>query len=265
MATSTERKACEKFLKLNEGRDTGTLAHLKILIQRVNVNGQVKARFKVHEDFVKLAGKAYFLDIVMEKFDMRNVNDEPNHPLIPAYIKQVHKEKKTNVASGVMDYLMKSLFIHIVATVWNAGNNKATDLQKENEVKNLKELIKGLGANKTEHSIISISKAAPVIMDVVSNFDDMLNMKKTNTSHKKRSDEDDLNAILKILRKSGIWNYKEGRSLHGFKGINRSPFIFDKPLFHRTLNNIINRLQRDLPIIEENEEEDYGEDVDDHH
>ena len=58
------------------------------------------------------------------------------------------------------------------------GNNKATDLQKENEVKALKELIKGLGANKTEQSIIAVSKATPVIIDAASNFDSMLQLKK---------------------------------------------------------------------------------------
>jgi hypothetical protein len=36
-----------------------------------------------------------------------------------------------------------------------AGKKKAADLQIENEAKLLKDLIRGLGANKTENSIIS--------------------------------------------------------------------------------------------------------------
>ncbi|XP_052089483.1 uncharacterized protein LOC127726061 isoform X3 [Mytilus californianus] len=39
-------KLCKRFLKLGNSRDQGTLANLKILIQRSNVNGKVKSRFK---------------------------------------------------------------------------------------------------------------------------------------------------------------------------------------------------------------------------
>jgi len=78
-----------------------------------------------------------------------------------------------------------------------AGKNKAADLQKENEVKLLKDLIRGLGANKTENSIISISKAAPIISDISQNFDNMLGMKKYKTNHKKRSSAEDIGILLK--------------------------------------------------------------------
>ncbi|XP_062598648.1 uncharacterized protein LOC134260084 [Saccostrea cucullata] len=40
-------KLCKKFLKLNKATDKATLAHLKVVIQRSNVNGKVKVRFKV--------------------------------------------------------------------------------------------------------------------------------------------------------------------------------------------------------------------------
>jgi hypothetical protein len=43
------------------------------------------------------------------------------------------------------------------------GKNKAADMQKENQVKELKDLIRGLGSNKTENSIVRLSKAYPVI------------------------------------------------------------------------------------------------------
>lgn len=56
---------------------------------------------------------------------------------------------------------------------------------KKNEVKLLKDLIRGLGANKAENSIVAISKAAPVIQQIVQNYDNMLLIKKINTKHKK--------------------------------------------------------------------------------
>jgi hypothetical protein len=55
-----------------------------------------------------------------------------------------------------------------------AFQNKAADFQKENQVLVLKEFIGSLGSNKTEHAIITESKAAPVIQDIVSNVDPMI-------------------------------------------------------------------------------------------
>ena len=57
-----------------------------------------------------------------------------------------------------------------------AFQNKAADFQKENQVLVLKELIGSLSSNKTEHAIITVSKAAPVIQDIVNNVDQMVNV-----------------------------------------------------------------------------------------
>ena len=80
------------------------------------------------------------------------------------------------------------------------GKNKASDMQKENQVKEIKDFIKGLGANKTENSIVKLSKAAPVINDIVVNIDGHLNYKDIKSSHKSRSEEEDLQNILLVLR-----------------------------------------------------------------
>ncbi|XP_014667743.1 PREDICTED: LOW QUALITY PROTEIN: uncharacterized protein LOC106809250 [Priapulus caudatus] len=384
-------KACKRFLKLDKSRDKGTLGHLKMAIQRVNVNGQVKSRFKAHDDFTKLVGKAYFLDYLMDFFKMEDIDDEPHHSDIPSNIKLVHKEKKAAVASSVMDKLLDSILnqfdmqdgedpaskkmhiqvfyrnvmitdfvsavtmdvcfdlsinvqvftikiaegnlnigctvlpisglpimvrrvadkvdpvddlsnyvlqylqwyfimIHLsdaihegdvirtnvilkemipffyshsylskyfvecvdyilktevllppaigmrvraasfVSTHGGNGNNKPTDLQKENEVKMIKELIKGLGSNKTEQSIIAVSKAAPVMMDICANFDKMLQTPKHGTTHKKRPADEDLQTLLRTLKTVNIWG-NACRTLHAFKGIARSPFKFDKTSF----------------------------------
>ena len=45
-------------MKKQSGRNVGTLAYIKSLIQRANVNGNVKSRFKAHEDFTILVGRA---------------------------------------------------------------------------------------------------------------------------------------------------------------------------------------------------------------
>ncbi|XP_033729394.1 uncharacterized protein LOC117318526 [Pecten maximus] len=394
--------------------NSNTIAHLKAVIQRVNVNGQVKARFKAHEDFIKLVGCAYFLDFVMGKFGMKDQKDEPCHPIIPENITRVHTGRKSLVASAVIDFILDAILIEcdmqdkpdpaqdivqmkvsignnttevvssvvqgqvyidllvndnpsritipesslnegrtiIVANLplviqrirpvkppqdelenyathflqWyfviiqmtdaihegdvirtnvilkhmipffyshsvlskylvecidyvmktevvlspefgmrvragsfvnchgGVGKNKATDMQNENEVKALKELIKGLGSNKTEQSIIAVCKAMPSILDVVSKFDTMVSVGTISTTHKKRSYEEDLDAVLKVVKKAGIWQ-NASRSLAGFKAISKSPFAFNKPLFKRTVRNIIDRLQRDLPPVPDDDDE----------
>jgi uncharacterized membrane protein len=50
----------------------------------------------------------------------------------------------------------------------------------------LKELIGSLGSNKTEHAIITVSIAAPVIQDIVNNVDQMVNAESKQSSHKKK-------------------------------------------------------------------------------
>jgi hypothetical protein len=57
--------------------------------------------------------------------------------------------------------------IKFVSQRTKAFQNKEADFQKENhQVLVLKELIGSLGSNKTEHAIITVSKAAPVIQDM---------------------------------------------------------------------------------------------------
>ncbi|KAH3718367.1 hypothetical protein DPMN_061170 [Dreissena polymorpha] len=67
------------------------------------------------------------------------------------------------------------------------AKNKAADMQKENQVNEMKELFKGLGSNKNEHSIETISKAYPVVNDIVSHIDLQISNKEVKSSHKSRS------------------------------------------------------------------------------
>lgn len=85
-----------------------------------------------------------------------------------------------------------------------AGKNKVADLHKENQVKSLKDLIKGLGANKTEKSIVAVPKALPTINidTIVKNFDCMVNENTVKTTHKTRSRDSDIKCLLQKLQ---IW------------------------------------------------------------
>ena len=69
-----------------------------------------------------------------------------------------------------------------------------------------------MGSNKTEHAIITISKVAPVIEDIVHNFDQMVNVKNKQSSRKKKSFEEDVRVILKELVKLDPWTENDGRA-----------------------------------------------------
>ncbi|OWF53876.1 hypothetical protein KP79_PYT00396 [Mizuhopecten yessoensis] len=130
------------------------------------------------------------------------------------------------------------------------------DLQKENQVKELKELIKGLGANKTENAIVNVCSAAPVINDVVANLDYQLNYKNIQTSHKKRSDEEDLKVLLQELQHIKPRRYTPGRKLERYSNIKANVYSHLEPMrqiFTIAVNDTIQRLQRNLHADEDQE------------
>ncbi|XP_076090697.1 uncharacterized protein LOC143062794 [Mytilus galloprovincialis] len=149
-----------------------------------------------------------------------------------------------------------SSFVNITG---RKGENKAADLQKENQVMVLKDLIRGLGSNKTENSIVTISKAAPVVKQICENVDNMLGVIDKKTRHKKRSVEDDVKQIIKELQPLKPWVKQTGRQLYCFKDIKRSPFSFNRTEFETSVTRTINRLKRDLPPLQNEGDEDEDE------
>ena len=103
------------------------------------------------------------------------------------------------------------------------GRNKPADIEKENQVKILKDMIRGLGSNKTEEAIVKISKAAPVIEAVTEKFDEQAGVTKVRTSHKMRSLDDDLSVVGKKLREIRPFHSQNGRRIPSFVNIASSP------------------------------------------
>ncbi|KAL4220322.1 hypothetical protein ACF0H5_020729 [Mactra antiquata] len=102
---------CKKFFNVKMSRDLGTLSNLKVLISRTNVNGNVKSRYKAHEDFLTTCGTRYFLLYIMNKFKMTAFTDEPKHPAIKQSIKTWTNEPKKKIFQQIMDEIIKDLFI----------------------------------------------------------------------------------------------------------------------------------------------------------
>ncbi|XP_052216225.1 uncharacterized protein LOC127868952 [Dreissena polymorpha] len=397
-------KLCKKFLDFGKARDPGTLANLKIAIQRVNVNGNVKSRFKAHEDFIITCGTSYLYSYILSKFNMETLEDFPKHPAIKESINMWTVEPKRKVFNKIMDEVLSDLFIpfeveepdeRVTITVQNQkfevavehsamlkipliinnarytvavsttdirkgvtvqvggvalnlksshedgdntlktyavnflqwyfsviqmkdairegdmrrvnitlkhmvpffyshsvlskymvecidyilktehtlspymslkvraatfvnpkgrkGKNKAADMQKENEVKYLKNLIRSLGANKTEKSIVGITKAGPVMLEIAENFDEMTGSKTVKTTHKLKSKEIDIEVLTNKLVGLRLWDQDKPSMLPD--SLSKSPFAFDRKVFKTTVMSKIQRLLMDVPTVENDNDE----------
>ena len=64
------------------------------------------------------------------------------------------------------------------------GHNKPADLQQENNIKAVKNVVKGLGAGQTDTALVRASEAAPSINSINENFKLSLGMNSATTSKK---------------------------------------------------------------------------------
>lgn len=64
-----------------------------------------------------------------------------------------------------------------------AGKNKPADMEKENQIKFLKDLIRDLGKGKTEAAVVNISRAEPVFRDLSLTFDEIVGLQTPSSKH----------------------------------------------------------------------------------
>ena len=81
-------------MKKQSGRNVGTLAYIKSLIQRANVNGNAKGRFKAHEDFTILVGRAILCHLLLEHFAMETTDNNPKKKMQSASLLILHRNQK---------------------------------------------------------------------------------------------------------------------------------------------------------------------------
>ncbi|VDI22228.1 Hypothetical predicted protein [Mytilus galloprovincialis] len=144
------------------------------------------------------------------------------------------------------------------------GNNVEADLVQEHSVRNQKDLIRGLGANKTENAISSVTAAAPIITSICRNFDSQHDITKKGNRHTKHISEEDVNILKKSLRKLRPFKVTTGRKCRSFNHITNSPAgRVDVNKMEIDINRIVERLGRGLAQNDDNEDEDDDDDDDD--
>lgn len=110
-------------------------------------------------------------------------------------------------------------------TNWTGGQGKniEIDLMQENSNCCQKNLIKSMGANKTEKAILRASRASGGIKEITENIDKQLNITSNSAVHTHKSSQMDEHIILADLRDLRPFNVHIGRVHKSFPNIHKDP------------------------------------------
>lgn len=90
-------------------------------------------------------------------------------------------------------------------------------MQQENNIKQVKNVIRSLGASKTDKAMERSSKAAPVICELVSDLESSLGIT-TNSKRNKKSSVEDLSVLFEKMRHLRPFKVHVNRALPAFSG-----------------------------------------------
>ena len=80
----------------------------------------------------------------------------------------------------------------------------------------MKDIIKGIGANKTEEAIVRSSKALGTLHNMLSQFDKDNHLDNTSEVHRPPSCKRELNTIIKELKTHQVFEFIDGRTYKTF-------------------------------------------------
>ena len=146
------------------------------------------------------------------------------------------------------------------ATVnWKGGSGKniEIDLLQENRNKDLKNLIKGMGANKTTNAIKRASRAAGGVRHIVENFDNNASLAVQSSGHTHRSSESDEEIVMADLRDLKPFELSPGRRHNSFPGINPDNLSsLQRDDFSKWLSGHKKNLLMNAPLQLDNDDDD---------
>lgn len=245
---------------------TAELAKHKILLVNIPGLGMVKVSLLTEksddlENYCKNFLQWYFLFLTLSdaiaEGDMRRTNIAlkmmipyfyAHSPLSKYLVECIDYILKTEVLlSQQMSFNVRcASFINMSG---GEGKNVASDMEKEHQVKYLKDLIRGLGSNKTEHSIEAVCMAGPVVVDVIENFDKITGYKNYKSTHKSRPIDKDFKVLSDHMHKLRPFNKIPGRCFEQFKSLPSNTLeSIETAKFNNDILVIAERLQRNLPI-----------------
>lgn len=124
------------------------------------------------------------------------------------------------------------------------GGNKPADMQQENNILVLKDVIKGLGANKTTKAMERASAAAPVVAETVDNYMNNIQCISRSGKHSTKDNLEDVTFLVQILGGIDPFSVIDNRNMNFFSGFRKNPFSSISSEFHSHLFKIVERLKR---------------------
>lgn len=143
------------------------------------------------------------------------------------------------------------------------AKNLEIDLMQENRNRDLKKLIKSMGANKTDKAIERASKAVGGVRKVVQNFEAQAAIHAKSTAHGHKSSSLDELKILKDLHNLKPFTYESGRKHTSFPSVSSDPLCdLEEGKFNDWLKRHKKNLLYNVPTMEgyaeNNDESDEG-------
>ncbi|CAG2210827.1 unnamed protein product [Mytilus edulis] len=148
--------------------EEGTMSYFRNVLKINDVNGKVKGHFKTQSEFFKILTESLIREQALELFNMNETSD-----IFPAGIDKACRATKELAMRNIGNPLLGMLgFLQAGMTTDDEKFNYCkADLVQEHSARNQKDLIRGIGADKTENAISSVTAAAPIITSICRNFD----------------------------------------------------------------------------------------------
>ena len=109
------------------------------------------------------------------------------------------------------------LWSRTVNTGGGAGRNIPCDLALEHLNRRLKTVLSNVGANITPTVIVRAAKSIGLVNEVCHTFEESVDSSFNSGRHSVAEDQEDLDAVLKILQENRIMQYCEGRRHSAFE------------------------------------------------
>ena len=107
---------------------------------------------------------------------------------------------------------------------WKVGNghNCANDLKQEHLVKFTKNLVRGMGAQKTEKAINRATRAASGLQYIIDNFDQTTKIPSQSTAHTYKNAVSDIKDMINVINNHKVFQNVPGRAHVSFPSLPRS-------------------------------------------
>ena len=103
------------------------------------------------------------------------------------------------------------------------GNSVESDLVMEHSVRNRKDIIRSLGANKTEGAIVRATLAADTVATITRNFDSTIGITVKSGRHTKFVSDADRDWVKQVLRRLRPFKFNAGKKYQQMPRLHSSP------------------------------------------